>query len=89
MQDTEESGEDFADEIDDVPVDEDDEPLVPDPKKRKVRLAFQRVFKPLAHVGPVKKPSSKTAATKPASKKAKSTSSRAKKAKPTDVAEED
>jgi hypothetical protein len=38
LQDVEESGEDFADEIDDVPVDE-DELSEPETKKRKVCLA--------------------------------------------------
>ena len=40
LQDVEESGEDFADEIDDVPADE-DELSEPEPKKRKVCPAAQ------------------------------------------------
>jgi hypothetical protein len=40
LQDVEESGEDFADEIDDVPIDE-DEPSEPETKKRKVCPASQ------------------------------------------------
>jgi hypothetical protein len=40
LQDVEESGEDFADEINDVPIDE-DELSEPEPKKRKVCPAHQ------------------------------------------------
>lgn len=40
LQDTEESGEDFADEIDDIPAEE-DEPSEPETKKRKVGPASQ------------------------------------------------
>ena len=45
LQDVEESGEDFADEIDDVPADE-DEPSEPETKKRKVCPASQTWLKP-------------------------------------------
>jgi hypothetical protein len=89
LQDVDESGEDFADEIDDIPADE-DELSEPETKKRKVCPAPQTWLSTnFSSPTGEQKPSFKTAATKPASKKAKPASSRAKKAKPTDVGEED
>jgi hypothetical protein len=85
LQDVEESGEDFADEIDDVQADE-DEPSEPEIKKRKV-CAVHMVVNHLL-IG-VQRTAPKTAAVKPASKKAKPASGRAKKVKSTDEAEED
>lgn len=49
LQDVEESGEDFADEIDDVPADE-DEPSEPEIKKRKVCPAPKRGYKLISHL---------------------------------------
>jgi hypothetical protein len=82
----EESDEDFADEIDNVPAEE-DEPPEADNKKRKVcSYGHEIPFSPC--IGDQRR-SSKVAATKPASKKAKPASGRAKKAKTVDEEEEE
>ena len=52
LQVVEESGEDFADEIDDVPADEDELSSEPETKKRKVCLASHGC-KPHSHLRPV------------------------------------
>jgi hypothetical protein len=90
LQDAEESGEDFADEIDDVPAEE-DEPPEADNKKRKVCLTiFGYGFDiPFSSCIGDQRPAPKAVATKPTSKKAKPASGRAKKVKATDEEAED
>ena len=87
--DAEESGEDFVDELDNVPAEE-DEPPEADNKKRKVCLWIwprrEMLFSPC--IGDQRR-SSKVVAAKPASKKAKPASGRAKKAKTADEGEEE
>ena len=90
-QDAEESGEDFAEDINNVPAEEDEPPEV-DSKKRKVCLAvFDKAVKCASSRIGDQRPASKaaTTSTKPASKKAKPASGRAKKVKPTAEGDEE
>lgn len=85
----EESGEDFAEEIDNVPAEE-DEPSEAESKKRKACLASRYGSEiPFLPCIDDQRPVSKAGSTKPASKKAKPASSRVKKVKPTDEEEEE
>jgi hypothetical protein len=90
LQDTEESSEDFAEEIDNVSAEE-VEPPEADNKKRKVCLTiFGYGFDiPFSSCIGDQRPAPKAVATKPTSKRAKPASGRAKKVKATDEEAED